>query len=192
LNILFLGPKRQKQIEIVNFLKKDGHRIFWTSKRLNVSDIQNFDFLFSFGYRYLLNKEILDFFKNKAINFHISYLPWNKGADPNLWSILEDTPKGVTIHQMDYDLDTGKILYQEQILFDDEDTLKSSYEKLETELVEIFKKNWHKIKNGKVIPKKQKGEGSFHKSSDKKSYQKLLINGWDTKIQDLIGKAINV
>jgi len=192
LNILFLGPKRQKQIEIVNFLKKDGHRIFWTSKRLNLSDIQNFDFLFSFGYRYLLNKEILDFFKNKAINFHISYLPWNKGADPNLWSILEDTPKGVTIHQMDYDLDTGKILYQEQILFDDEDTLKSSYEKLETELVEIFKKNWHKIKNDKVIPKKQKGEGSFHKSSDKKSYQKLLINGWDTKIQDLIGKAINV
>jgi methionyl-tRNA formyltransferase len=192
LKILFLGPNGQKQIELVNYLKKDGHSIFWTSKKLNYIDIQNYDFLVSFGYRYIVNKEILDHLTGKAINFHMSYLPWNKGADPNLWSILEDTPKGVTIHQMDYDLDTGQILYQEEISFDEDDTLKSSYEKLQTELVELFKTNWENIKNKKVTPKKQKGKGSYHKSSDKNSYQKLLTNGWDTKIQDLIGKAINV
>ena len=192
MNILFLGPKRHKQIELVNYLKKDGHSVFRTSERLNFIDIKSFDFLISFGYRYIVNKEILDYLKRKAINFHIAYLPWNKGADPNLWSILENTPKGVTIHHMDYDLDTGQILYQEEISFDEDDTLKSSYEKLQTGLVELFKANWDNIKYNKAIPKKQKGKGSFHKSSDKNSYQKLLTNGWDTKIKDLIGKAINV
>ena len=46
----------------------------------------------------------------------MSYLPWNRGADPNFWSILEDTPKGVTIHIMDESIDTGDILYQKDPL----------------------------------------------------------------------------
>ena len=39
--------------------------------------------------------------------------------------------------------------------------------------------------------KKQKGTGSFHKSSDKNSYQELLTNGWNTKIKDFASKAKN-
>ena len=42
-----------------------------------------------------------------------------------------------------------------------------------------------------MTPKKQKGIGSYHKSSNKNSYQELLTNGWDTKIKDLKGKAVN-
>jgi len=150
-----------------------------------------YDFLISFSYRYIISKEILNYFKDKAINLHISYLPWNKGSDPNLWSILENTPQGVTIHQIAYELDAGQILYQKEISFNDDDTLKSSYEKLQIELVELFIEKWKNIKHNKVIPKKQKGIGSYHKSSNKNSYQGLLTNGWDTKIKDLKGKAVN-
>ena len=42
-----------------------------------------------------------------------------------------------------------------------------------------------------MTPKKQKGIGSYHKSSNKNSYQELLTNGWDTKIKDLKGKMVN-
>ena len=151
-----------------------------------------YDFLISFGYRYIIREEVLTLFKEKAINLHISYLPWNKGSDPNLWSILENTPKGVTIHRLDRGLDTGEILCQKEISFNDDDTLKSSYEKLQTGLVELFKENWGNIKYKKAISVKQKITGSYHKSSDKNSYLKLLTNGWDTKIKNLEGKAINV
>ena len=193
MSILFLGPEKPPQESIIDFLSDNGNSVTRYEEKLNRESITKceYDFLISFGYRYIISKEILDYFKGKAINLHISYLPWNKGTDPNLWSILENTPKGVTIHQMDYDLDTGQILYQKEISFDDNDTLKSSYDKLQTGLVELFKANWDNIKYNKVIPKRQKGTGSYHKSSDKNSYLELLTDGWDTKIKDLEGKAVN-
>jgi len=193
LNLLFLGPEKKPQITLIDFLYNDGNSITRCEEKLNKEDIAKYryDFLISFSYRYIISKEILNYFKDKAINLHISYLPWNKGADPNLWSILENTPQGVTIHQMDYKLDAGKILYQKKIFFNEDDTLKSSYEKLQIELVELFIEKWENIKHNKVTPKKQKGIGSYHKSSKKNSYQELLTNGWDTKIKDLKGKAVN-
>ena len=193
MNLLFLGPEKKPQTTLIDFLSNDGNTITRCEEKLNKEDIAKYgyDFLISFSYRYIISKEILNYFKDKAINLHISYLPWNKGADPNLWSILENTPQGVTIHQMDYKLDAGKILYQKEISFNEDDTLKSSYEKLQIELVGLFIEKWENIKHNKVAPKKQKGIGSYHKSSNKNSYQELLTNGWDTKIKDLKGKAVN-
>ena len=193
MSILFLGSEKEPQLVLLDFLSNEGNTITKHEEKLNIENIVkcNYDFLISFGYRYMVRKEILDYFKGKAINLHISYLPWNKGADPNLWSILEDTPKGVTIHQMDYGLDTGHILCQKEIFFDEYDTLNSSYEKLQNELVELFKSNWYRIKSNKVKPIKQKGKGTYHKSCDKNYYQELLTHGWETKVKDLIGKAVN-
>ena len=191
--ILFLGPKKQPQLDLLDFLSEEGDYVTTHEEKLTKKDIEKceYDFLISFGYRYIVRKEILDHFKGKAINLHISYFPWNKGADPNLWSILENTPKGVTIHQMDYGLDTGKILFQKEYFFNKDDTLKSSYDKLQNEVVELFKSNWVHIKAENVKGKEQKGKGSYHKSSDKNSYQELLTNGWNTKLKDLEGKAVN-
>ena len=133
----------------------------------------------------------LTHFKENALNLHISYLPWNRGSDPNLWSILENTPKGVTIHQLESGIDKGKILYQKEILFENNDTLKSSYNKLMDAIVSLFIANWKNIKSKKVIPIEQKGSGTYHKSSDKNSYLNLLTNGWDTELKEIEGKAIN-
>ena len=193
MSILFLGSEKEPQLVLLDFLSNEGNTITKHEEKLNIENIVkcNYDFLISFGYRYMVRKEILDYFKGKAINLHISYLPWNKGADPNLWSILEDTPKGVTIHQMDNRLDTGNILCQKEIFFDENDTLNSSYEKLQNELVKLFKLNWKNIKHNKVKPIKQKGKGTYHKSCDKNYYQELLTHGWETKVKDLIGKAVN-
>jgi len=193
MNILFLGPEKEPQLVLLDFLSNEGNVITKYEEKLNRKNIVKckYDFLICFGYRYTVCKGILNSLNGKAINLHISYLPWNKGADPNLWSILENTPKGVTIHQMDYGLDTGHILCQKEIFFDEDDTLNSSYEKLQNELVELFKSNWENIKHKKVTPKKQSGTGSYHKSSDKNSYQVLLTNGWETKVNDLAGKTVN-
>ena len=104
MKILLLGPDKKPQNTLIDFLSNDGNTVARREDKLNTDDISdfNYDFLISFGYRLIISKEILDYFKEKAINLHVSYLPWNKGADPNLWSILENTPKGVTIHQLDY------------------------------------------------------------------------------------------
>lgn len=38
------------------------------------------------------------------------YLTFNKGVDPNMWSIFEGTSRGVTLHHMDAELDKGLII----------------------------------------------------------------------------------
>ena len=39
--------------------------------------------------------------KRPIVNLHISYLPFNRGSHPNYWSFVENTPKGVSIHEID-------------------------------------------------------------------------------------------
>ena len=70
---------------------------------------------------------------------HISFLPYNKGADPNLWSYLENSPKGVTIHKIDKGINTGDILLQKEVQDNIEtDTLKTSFNRLIDEIVILF------------------------------------------------------
>ena len=184
-NILFLGDDKSP---IFEWLKSIGESVVQTSKKITPEFINtnNVGFLVSYGYRHILKNDVLKLFPNRAINLHISYLPWNKGADPNFWSFIEDTPKGVTIHYLDEGVDTGDIIIQEKVDFNtDQETLAISYEKLQTAIQKLFKENWHDIKNEKCKRKKQVGDGSLHKVKDKKALSHLLTDGWDTSLSVL-------
>ncbi|RAZ52059.1 formyltransferase family protein [Campylobacter hyointestinalis] len=181
--ILFLG---YEECQISDFLVDAGCYIVQTSDKINKIFILNnkFDFLISYGYRYIIDEEVINLFNGNAINLHISYLPYNRGADPNFWSFVENSKKGVTIHLLDKGLDTGDIIVQKEIKFDKDETLASSYKKLNLEIQNLFIKNWDLIKTKSYTPKKQSG-GTYHRSKDKDRYFSLLPDGWDTKISDL-------
>ena len=131
-------------------------------------------------------------FERRAINLHISCLPWNRGADPNLWSFLDDTPKGVTIHFLDEGLDTGPIMAQEEVDFGVGATLKSSYDDLSRKIEELFIRLWPSIRLGKIHAREQPPGGSFHHRKDRGTVEHLLYSGWDTPVADLIGRAKEV
>ena len=117
----------------------NNHDVINLTKKIVLDDIKNFDFIISYGYKYIIKKDIIKYFHRKIINLHISYLPYNRGADPNLWSILDNTPSGVTIHYIDETLDTGDILCQKKVILDYEnDTLESSYNKLTSEIINLL------------------------------------------------------
>lgn len=157
--------------------------------RINSKLLDDFlpDLIISYGYRFIIKEDVIKKYPNKIINLHISYLPWNKGADPNIWSYLEETPKGVTIHLIDQGIDTGDIIFQKEIKIDeDNETLSSSYTKLQNEIKNLFKDNWNIIKNLEFNPIKQKGEGSIHYIKDLKEISFLLEKkGWETPIMEL-------
>lgn len=188
--ILFLGPEDSP---LISWLREQGEKVIQTGDKLlaqKVSD-QGYSFLISYGYRHILRKDILDIFPARAINLHISYLPWNRGADPNFWSFIEDTPKGVTIHYLDEGVDTGDIIVQRKITFDsDRETLASSYAKLQAEIQELFKQNWGNIKSGNCQRQKQVGKGSTHKVKDKEGLSHFLTDGWNTPISVLEEYAV--
>jgi methionyl-tRNA formyltransferase len=151
------------------------------------------DVAVSYRFRHIVKKPVIEYLKGKIINLHISLLPWNRGADPNLWSFLENTPKGVSIHYMDEGLDTGDIIAQKDIRFDvGSETLASTYEILNSEIIEFFKIQWPLIMRGECSRKKQPLGGTYHRFKDKEAYMHLLADkGWDTPVEYLSGKAFN-
>lgn len=186
--ILFLGPSDSL---VFIWLKKKGENIFSTTDRITVDYIveNQFDFLISFGYRYILKKDVLDLFPNSAINMHISYLPYNRGADPNFWSFIDGTPKGVSIHFLDEGVDTGDIIFQKEVSFDslDLETLGSSYQKLQVEIQNLFFQNWDLIKKQKFTRIPQVGTGTMHRVKDKEHLLRLIEKeGWNTKVSVLV------
>jgi methionyl-tRNA formyltransferase len=149
------------------------------------------EFAVSYRYRHLVKEAVIECLRGRIINLHISLLPWNRGADPNLWSFLEDTPKGVTIHYIDRGLDTGDIVAQREVTFDQgEATLATTYERLNKEIIELFREQWPLVMRGQASRVPQPAGGTFHRSRDKERYVPLLAGkGWETPVEELIGRG---
>lgn len=159
-------------------------------EKINAEYIQRFDpdLVISYSYRHIIKSDVLDLKPGKFINLHISYLPYNRGADPNIWSFLENTLKGVTIHLIDEGLDTGLVLVQKQIEFDEKNnTLNSSYRTLQKAIQDLFIENWEGLRDGTIEAKPQKGVGSYHHSREFAAVKQELLGdeGWDVTIEML-------
>lgn len=139
----------------------------------------------SYNYNYIIPEELIQLTNYNIINMHISYLPWNKGADPNFWSFIEDTPKGVTIHQISSNLDRGDILLQKRLYFDEKkETFKTAYEKLNSEIVNLLQENWDDLKNSKIIAHSQTEEGTYHKRKQLLEFMGRETLDWQENIHD--------
>ena len=134
---------------------------------------ENADFIITVYWAYLLKPEIFNSVGD-TINFHPAFLPINRGWYPHVHSIIDGSKLGVTLHRIDKGADTGPIWIQKEIKLTNYDTAKTIYEKLQTEIVDLFKNNWGNIKNGKIKP--------FHQDHSKAIYHKKL----ETKIIDQI------
>jgi methionyl-tRNA formyltransferase len=143
------------------------------------------DLIVSHSYRHILKRDVLAAAPDRFINLHISLLPYNRGADPNLWSFIDETPKGVSIHMIDEGIDTGALLLQREVSFDeDSETLGSSYATLQQTIGELFMENWSSLRDGRIAPRAQSGAGTFHRASEFAALKDSLLgnDGWNVPI----------
>jgi len=183
LKILLLGPRPDSLMQMLNsdsvdVLNNDLHPDLLASK--------NYDFAISFGYRNMISHECIEILKGNILNIHISLLPWNKGSDPNIWSWLENTPKGVSVHWVTDQLDAGDIALQKDVSLDKNDTLSRTYEILQTEATGLFNKLWNDIGITNAKRSQQSGIGTMHKKNDLTKHQKALILGYNTRCTELM------
>lgn len=143
------------------------------------------DFIVSYGYRHLVPAEVIDAVEGKIVNLHISYLPWNRGADPNLWSWLTNTPKGVTVHWLTEGLDAGDVIAQRQVHFGVGHTLRTSYRLLHENMIQLFGEMWGSLRDGPRIGTEQGEGGSYHRLIDKDRHITATPRGWDTPCADV-------
>lgn len=178
---------------ITSDLSERGHAVLEWENAIDVNFLEQegIEFLVSYGYRHILKAPVVDWLPGRAVNLHISLLPWNRGADPNLWSFLENTPKGLTIHHLDHGIDTGDIIAQREIYFDSRvETLASTYQVLNNSIIQLFREKLADILSGTSPRIQQSGPGTCHRMRDKARFVHLLTEGWDTPVWKLEGKAL--
>jgi len=176
MKILFL-TNNEISLPLYNWLKNKGEDVILHKGEIDHLYIEqnNIDFIISYNYKTIIKPELIKLLPHKIINLHISYLPYNKGTNPNIWSFIEGTPCGVTIHEIDSGIDTGNILVQKEIKYDFKtETLVSSYQKSNEKIQFLFVENWDDIKNNKIKPQKQMGNGTFHLYKDLEPYKDLI------------------
>jgi len=144
----------------------------------------------SHGYRLILRRDVLERVPDRVINLHISLLPYNRGADPTLWGVLEDTPAGVTIHYIDEGVDTGDVIAQRPVELLDHDTLATAYDKLQAGMAELFREQWPAIRGGTNARVPQAQGGTVHRVAERAAVEHLLTDGWDTPLGSLRGRCV--
>ena len=120
MKILILTKKGFKPArEIRRYLMDNGHLAFVHSDALPSDSAlggSRFDLAISCHYNRIIKKSQLDCFRYGAVNIHPSYLPYGRGSDPIIWSIVNGWPHGVSIHWIDEGIDTGNVLFQVEIV----------------------------------------------------------------------------
>ena len=167
-----------------------GDRVTMRSDLLTEAEFETLgpDWIISYGYRRLITPPALEMCAGRIVNLHISLLPFNRGADPNFWSWVNDTPKGVTLHLIDEGMDTGPVLVQQEVKLDPlTETLRSSYLRLRLEVETLFAIHWDDIVNGRLQPRAQTSCLPMHRAADKARLFALLPLGWDSPASTVMG-----
>jgi len=112
------------------------------------------------SYGKIIPNEIIELPKYKTLNIHPSLLPRYRGASPLPTAILEDTKKtGVTIMQLDSEMDHGSIVAQREISLTDHFKDWPTYEVFEEFMAKEGAKLLAEIMPDwvaeKIIPKEQ-------------------------------------
>jgi len=168
--VMILSPYPER---IAPIIEATGDR--WQVSEDALSD--HFDWYVSYGFRHIIREPDLTRHAGRIINLHISMLPWNRGADPNFWAWHDGTPHGVTVHYIDAGMDTGDIIAQREVPMGEE-TLASSYARLNEAMVSLFGQVWPQIRSGTAPRSPQPAGGSLHRSDQRPA----LPAGWDTPV----------
>lgn len=177
----------KNSLKLYDWLCEQGELIRLYSEQIDCEVVSSVkpQYIISYNYSHIIDEKTIDFIQGRIFNLHISYLPWNKGSNPNFWSFVEDTPKGVTIHRIDKGLDTGDVLIQKQVYFDEsKETFRSTYEYLNAEIIRLLEENWCDLKNGRIAGVPQIEEGSAHTLKEFNAFLNGSNIQWDENILD--------
>jgi methionyl-tRNA formyltransferase len=115
----------------------------------------------------ILKRELLALGQEVTLNLHPSLLPHARGKDPNFWTIVEESPFGVSIHHVTPDIDAGDVAFQREIPCGWEDTGETLYRKAEQVMVELFRDSCPRIASFDIPRQPQDlASGSFHRRNE--------------------------
>lgn len=137
-------------------------------------------------YGYLFPSALITAFPRGMINVHPSLLPHNRGIFANVWTIVDRTPAGATLHHIDPGVDSGDVIAQREVRLEPVDTGFTLYEKLMRACVEVFRDSWDLVRRGDAPRRAQEpGIGKVHKKSDVAALDRIDLDK-EYKARDLL------
>ena len=130
----------------------------------------------SLFFGYILKAPFLEMFPDRAVNLHPALLPYGKGAYPNVWAILDQTPAGATLHHIDAGVDTGRIVAQKDVRVELWDTGASLHCKLETACAELFEEEFPKLMAGTTRSVPQPAGGITRRVKDVQKIDRIDLD----------------
>jgi len=169
-----------------------------TSSVINASEINNpetierlrqlnADIGFSALFGYILKPQILSLFPRGIVNVHPGYLPYNRGRNTQVWSIIEHTPAGATLHYMSEGVDTGPIIERMEVPVHADDTGASLRARLEQACVEVTRRGWPAVTANVPPTPQDSADGTFHLGSEIQNIDRIDLDAL-CRAGDLIDK----
>lgn len=132
-------------LDIPVFAPEDINHPLWVEKIKQLAP----DIIFSFYYRNIIKKQILDIPPDGSLNLHGSLLPNYRGRCPINWALVNgEEETGVTLHYMTEKPDEGDIVCQKKIEITDDDNARSLHQKAVQASAIMLDQILPKISNG--------------------------------------------
>ena len=125
---------------------------------------ESYDLFLSLHSKQLFPTELVE--NHLCINVHPGLNPFNRGWFPQVFSILNGLPCGVTIHKMDAELDHGPILWQEKVPLLASDTSKDVYDRILKKELELLDAHLGDLLAGNYCLTPMPHEGSINYKAD--------------------------
>ena len=137
--------------------------------RLNVRDqvsevVKTYDFVISIHCRQFFPPALVNGIR--CINVHPGLNPYNRGWFPQVFSIINGLPFGVTIHEIDEELDHGPIIGQKRYTIRPWDTSGSVYAKIMNLERELVLEHFVSIREGTYHAVAPEDEGNINYKED--------------------------
>jgi folate-dependent phosphoribosylglycinamide formyltransferase PurN len=188
MKILVLGPRSRNE-RIVSFLEEMGNSTSIAEEPIDLAFAKQnkIEFFISNGYAPILKPPLTTEYAGRIINIHPSYLPYGRGIGGNFWSFFLGSPKGVSVHLINSDIDTGDVLVQRLVEFGPGENLRTSNETLIKAAEDLFIEAWPEISAGVSAPSPQEemAAGSYHNRRQTEKMLDYLPELWETPVSQV-------
>ncbi|MCM8570281.1 methionyl-tRNA formyltransferase [Gramella jeungdoensis] len=132
----------------------------------------------------MLPKSVWNFPEYGTFNLHASLLPQYRGAAPINWAIINGEKKtGVSTFFLDEKIDTGEMIFQEEVEIADTENVGSLHDRLMDKGARLVVKTLNAIASGEVQREPQ-AENDELKPAPKLSRENTKID-WNSRVEEI-------
>ena len=131
------------------------------TQRALVAAGERYDWLLNLWCPHILRRPVLQL-ADRRLNIHPSLVPHCQGNDNAAWCIRKGLPAGVSLIEMEEQVDVGGVYAQKEVPYVFPIRGKELHEILQREAITLFEESWPAICLGTVAPRPQTGPGSYH------------------------------